>query len=443
MKDKKIAIIGAGLAGCEAAWQLAKRGAAVDLYEMRPVVKTEAHRTGDVAELVCSNSLKSEDVSNAHGLLKAELQAAGSLLVSCAKKSRIPAGGALAVDRDLFSKKVREKLDELDNLTIISKEVTSLEEVTQAYDRTILATGPLTSEALATELVKYAGEDQLYFYDAIAPVIYTDSIDMNEAYLASRYGKGTDDYINCPMNQAEYETFIQDLLEAEKVPFKNFEKAKHFEGCLPIEVMASRGTETLSYGPMKPVGLEHPKTGERPHAVLQLRRENTDGTMYNLVGCQTRMMWPEQKRVFGKIRGLQQCEFARYGSMHRNTYVNAPTQLSPSLAFNKIPGVYLAGQITGVEGYMESTAMGMWAAMNVVCDLEEKDAPIVDHTTMMGGLVTYLKTATSQNFQPMNSNYGLIRPMIFPRKTPKKDKRVKMAEAALNRWEDILKEMGW
>lgn len=443
MGTKSVAIIGAGLAGCEAAWQLSKRGVKVDLFEMRPTLQTEAHRTGAVAELVCSNSLKSEDVSNAHGLLKAELEAAGSLLVASAKAARIPAGGALAVDRDLFSQKVREQLDEMENLNIITQEVTSLEVLSTSYDRTILATGPLTSHKLAEELVKYTGEDQMYFYDAIAPVIYTESIDMDKAYLASRYGKGTDDYINCPLSEEEYETFIEDLLGAEKAPFKDFEKAKHFEGCLPIEVMAGRGAKTLSFGPMKPVGLEHPKTGERPHAVLQLRRENAEGTMYNLVGCQTRMKWPEQKRVFGKIRGLEKCEFARYGSMHRNTYVNAPRQLSPSLAFNKLPGVYLAGQITGVEGYMESTAMGMWAAMNVYCDLQEKELPVIDHTTMIGGLVTYLKTSTSENFQPMNSNFGLIRPISFPRKTPKKDKRTKMAEVALNRWDEILKLIEW
>lgn len=441
--DKKIAIIGAGLAGCEAAWQLGKRGFKVDLYEMRPKVKTEAHRTGEVAELVCSNSLKSEDVSNAHGLLKAELEAAGSLLVSCARESRIPAGGALAVDRDLFSEKVRAHLNELKNLTIIPEEVTSLEAISQKYDRTILATGPLTSDKMAEELIRLTGEDQLYFYDAIAPVVHTDSIDMSEAFFAARYGKGSDDYINCPMSREEYENFIQSLLEAEKVPFKNFEKAKHFEGCLPIEVMAGRGPETLAYGPMKPVGLDHPETGERFHAVLQLRRENVEGTMYNLVGCQTRMMWPEQKRVFGQIRGLKNCEFARYGSMHRNTYVNAPNQLSPSLAFNKLPNVYFAGQITGVEGYMESTAMGMWCAMNVVCDLLEKNSPEVDHSTMIGGLVIYLKTAAPESFQPMNSNFGLIKPMKFPKKTKKKEKREKMAEVALKRWREILEAVEW
>ncbi|PCI29523.1 MAG: methylenetetrahydrofolate--tRNA-(uracil(54)-C(5))-methyltransferase (FADH(2)-oxidizing) TrmFO [SAR324 cluster bacterium] len=439
----QVAVIGAGLAGCEAAWQLARKGVSVTLFEMRPETGTAVHKTGNFAELVCSNSFKSLDTGNAHGLLKDELEKAGSLIVQCAKESAVPAGSALAVDRENFSQLVRGKLLALGNVDFQAREIRDLQELQKQFSHIIVATGPLSSDALADSLKQIIEEDELFFYDAIAPVVFTESINMEIAYLASRYGKGTADYINCPMNRDEYYQFIEDLNLSEKVPFTGLEQAKHFEGCLPIEVMAERGAETLSFGPMKPVGLEDPRTGRRPYAVLQLRQENQLGTLYNLVGCQTRMTWPEQKKVFRKIPGLENCEFARHGSMHRNTYINAPRQLQASLELRKAPGIYLAGQITGVEGYTESTSMGLWAAMNVIADLEEKEKPQPSLLTMIGGLVNYLQTASSQNFQPMNSNFGLLTSPPKQKRIKKKEKRALQAQQAQEIWAQQLKEWEW
>ena len=442
-RTAEIAIVGAGLAGCEAAWQFAKRNLKVDLFEMRPLKNTPAHQTDLPAELVCSNSFKSEDVNNAHGLLKTEMTMAGSLILNCATKSRIPAGAALAVDREQFSKRVKSELLNTGRVEFINQEIVDLRGLKKQYQYVIVATGPLSSDGISKALMDLMGEDQLFFYDAIAPVITRESINMDIAFYKSRYDKGSADYINCPMNQEQYELLIESLLIAEKVPFNDFEQAKHFEGCLPIEVMASRGPSTLAFGPMKPVGLEHPETHEKYYGVLQLRQENEAGTLYNLVGCQTRMKWPEQKKVFQLIPGLEKCEFARYGSMHRNTFINAPKQLKPSLELNTIKDVYLAGQITGVEGYSESTAMGLWVALNLIQKIEEKPLLQPDSCTMIGGLVNYLKTASPENFQPMNSNFGLLAPLPAKTKIPKKIKKQKQAERAVAVWKEQLEQLGW
>ncbi len=439
----KTAIIGAGLAGSEAAWQLSIRDIPVVLFEMRPETMTPAHQTGNFAELVCSNSFKSQDVSNAHGLLKAEMNLAGSLVVRCAEECAVPAGSALAVDRVLFSNCIEQRLRNRRNIEIRNIEVSSLTELRKEFSRIVIASGPLTSDALTTSLNRLLGENELFFYDSIAPVIYSESIDMETAYKASRYGKGDDDYINCPMNREEYEGLIGDLIGARKVPFKHFEQARHFEGCLPMEVVAERGRDALSYGPLKPVGLEDPRTGRRPWAVLQLRQENKSGTLYNLVGCQTRMTWPEQKRVFRKIPGLERCEFARLGSMHRNTYINAPKHLTPSLELQRQRGIFLTGQLTGVEGYMESTSMGLWVAMNLVSQSRDRPDPFADPRTMIGGLVHYLMTAQRQRFQPMNSNFGLLTPYQERKRLKKKEKRTLLAQLALEQWKNQLQKIGW
>lgn len=437
----EIAIVGAGLAGCEAAWQLAKRNFKIDLFEMRPLKKTPAHQTDLPAELVCSNSFKSEDVNNAHGLLKTEMKMADSLIINCAIKSRIPAGAALAVDREQFSKFIKSELVNTDRVEFINQEIVDLKGLKKQYPYVIIATGPLSSDGISHSLMELMGEDQLFFYDAIAPVVTKESINMGIAFYKSRYDKGSADYINCPMNQDQYEHLIESLIIAEKVPFNDFENAKHFEGCLPIEVMASRGPSTLAFGPMKPVGLEHPETHERYYGVLQLRQENEAGTLYNLVGCQTRMKWPEQKRVFQMIPGLENCEFARYGSMHRNTFINAPKQLNTSLELNAVKDVFLAGQITGVEGYSESTAMGLWVALNLIQKIEGKPLLEPDPCTMIGGLVNYLRTASPDNFQPMNSNFGLLESLPTKTKIPKKIKKQKQAERAITVWREQLERL--
>lgn len=442
-ESKGVVVIGAGLAGCEAAWQLGSRGIPVVLYEMRPTVMTPAHQTGQYAELVCSNSLKSTDITNAHGLLKAELKLAGSLILRSAEEQSVPAGSALAVDRLLFAGEVEERIKSCPHIRHMSEEIADITALQQDFSHVIVATGPLSSDSISDSLRRLLKDEGLFFYDAIAPVVYTESINMNTAFKASRYGKGDADYINCPMNREEYERLIVGLLQAKKMPFRDFEQAKHFEGCLPLEVMAERGMETLSYGPMKPVGLEDPRTGERPCAVLQLRQEDINGELYNLVGCQTRMRWGEQKRLFREIPGLENCEFARMGSMHRNTYVNAPLHLNSNLELKQHKGVYLAGQITGVEGYVESAAMGMWVAMNIQRELKGDEPPHVDSQTMLGALVNYLMTASPDNFQPMNSNFGLLRHTGEKRPQNKKERRRLVAEQALSRWQNLLNQMHW
>lgn len=444
-KSNHIAVVGAGLAGSEAAFQLAKRGVQVTLFEMRPEIQTPAHRTGEPAELVCSNSFKSIDEANAHGLLKAELEAAGSLIIKAAKDSSVPAGQALAVDRDVFSKGVKQALLEFENIQFKKEEVTSIAALEKEYSHIVLATGPLTSDALAEDLKQYIQSDALFFYDSIAPVVFTESINMEVAFVADRYGKGDSDYINCPMSKDEYEAFVEALNAAEKAPMKDFEESKYFEGCLPIEVMAQRGMETLAFGPMKPVGFEDPRTGKRPYAVLQLRQENKEASLYNMVGCQTKMTYPEQRRVFKMIPGLNNADFARLGSMHRNTYLNAPVALNATLQLKENKKVYVAGQLSGVEGYTESTAMGMWAAMQIIADITGIEAPESSQDCMIEGLVYYLTHAGKDNFQPMNTNFGLLPPLKMKgaKRMPKKDKRKMIAEKALVVWKEKLEKWGW
>ena len=395
----EIKIIGAGLAGSEAAYQLAKRGHNVMLYEMRPNLLTPAHKTGQLAEIVCSNSLGSENKDSrvsASGILKEELSLLDSLILSCAYASRVPAGGALAVDREKFSALVTEHIASNPNITLIREECTQLPD-----SPAIIASGPLTSDSLAENLKALAGE-RIYFYDAVAPVVMKDSIDMSKVFVSGRYGRG-DDYINCPLGREEYARFYDALIHAERNLPHDFEKGKYFEGCMPVEAIAERGTDTLRFGPMKPRGLVDPKTGREPYAAVQLRQDNADGTLYNLVGFQTGLKWGEQKRVFSLIPGLEHAEFARLGVMHRNTSVNAPAVLDEYLRLKEKQNIFLAGQITGVEGYMESTAMGLVAGINVACGL--KHWP---RETAIGSLIHYLMTTEPKHFQPMNINLGLF-----------------------------------
>ena len=359
---KKVIIVGAGMAGSEAAWQVAQRGIKVDLYEMRPEKSTPAHKTEKFAELVCSNSLRGAGLENAVGLLKEEMRQLNSIIMESADINRVPAGGALAVDREGFSQYITDKVKNHPNVTVINKEIETIPQEDDAI--TIIASGPLTSEVLAKSIGELTGQDYFYFYDAAAPLISKESIDMSKAYRASRYGKGTADYINCPMDKEEYEKFWQELTTAELAPIKEFEKAKFFEGCMPVEEMARRGIDTLLYGPLKPVGLEDPKTGKRPYAVVQLRQDNAADSLYNIVGFQTHLKWPEQKRVFGLIPGLENAEFVRYGVMHRNTFINSPELLRPTLQYKDRDNLLFAGQMTGVEGYIESAASGLVAGVN-------------------------------------------------------------------------------
>ncbi|MCZ6646741.1 MAG: methylenetetrahydrofolate--tRNA-(uracil(54)-C(5))-methyltransferase (FADH(2)-oxidizing) TrmFO [SAR324 cluster bacterium] len=424
-----VAVIGAGFAGSEAAWQLARRGIAVDVYEMRPRRMTEAHQSDGCAELVCSNSFKSTNPENAHGLLKQELAAQGSLILEGAQACRVPAGQALAVDRELFSHWITQRLEQHPLIRLRREEVRDPALLLSAYDRVILASGPLTSPQLADGLSRYVGAAYLYFYDAIAPVVGTDSINMDVAYRASRYGKGDADYLNCPLAEAQYLAFVEALLAAEKMPFHTFESLRPFEGCLPIEVLAERGPLTLAFGPMKPVGLRDPRTGKNPFAVVQLRQENRQATMYSMVGFQTKMTWPEQRRIFRTIPGLEQAEFARLGSMHRNTFLDSPRLLNEDLALKSEPRLYLAGQITGVEGYIESTAMGLYAAKRVALHLLGLALPRPGPCTMTGGLVRYVTSNAAGNFQPMNAAFGLLDPPA--RHMGRKEKRAHLARRAM------------
>ena len=399
-----IKIIGGGLAGSEAAYQLANRGLHVELYEMRPALLTPAHKTGSLAEIVCSNSLGSENKDgriSAPGILKEELALLDSLILSCADASRVPAGGALAVDRERFSALVSERIAAHPNITLIREECTSLPD-----SPAVVASGPLTSDKLAESLRAFAGE-RIYFYDAVAPVILRESIDMSRVFVSGRYGRG-DDYINCPMTKDEYTCFYDELIHAERNLPHDFEKGKYFEGCMPVEAIAERGTDTLRFGPMKPRGLVDPKTGREPYAAVQLRQDNFDGTLYNLVGFQTGLKWGEQKRVFSLIPGLEHAEFARLGVMHRNTSVNAPAVLDEHLRLKGRENIFLAGQITGVEGYMESTAMGLAAGINAACFVSGREFPSWPRETAIGSLLHYLRTTEAKHFQPMNINLGLF-----------------------------------
>lgn len=423
----KVIIIGAGLAGSEAAWQIAQRGIDVDLYEMRPKVSTPAHHTENFAELVCSNSLRGAGLENAVGLLKEEMRQMDSLIMEAADANRVPAGGALAVDREGFSKYITEKIINHPRINIINEEV---KQIIETDSPMIIASGPLTSDLLSKEIAKLTGQEYLYFYDAAAPIVVYESLNMNRAYKASRYGKGDADYINCPMNKEEYELFWNELVNAEKTATKDFEKAIFFEGCMPVEEMASRGIDTLRYGPLKPVGLEHPVTGEKPYAVVQLRQDNYAASLYNIVGFQTHLKWPEQKRVFGLIPGLDTAEFVRYGVMHRNTFINSPMVLSPTLQLKSNAKIFFAGQMTGVEGYIESASGGLIAGINAARLVEEKEPVVFPEDTAHGALCHYITQAESKKFQPMNVNFGLL-PPLGERIRDKKEKNRTIAMRAL------------
>jgi methylenetetrahydrofolate--tRNA-(uracil-5-)-methyltransferase len=433
MKTSPVIIIGGGLAGCEAAWQLLRRGHAVHLYEMKPQKYSPAHKMENLAELVCSNSLKSNSLDNAPGLLKEEMRRLSSLIIMAADRTAVAAGSALAVDRTQFAQEVEAQLKLQKNFTLSRIEVTKIPKDLL----TIIATGPLTSDALAQEIAQMLGSSYLYFYDAIAPIVEADSINMDKVFWASRYDKGTPDYLNCPLNKEEYERFRQELLTGEKVAAKPFEEIRHFESCLPIEVLASRGEKSLAFGPMKPVGLIDPKTGSLPYAVVQLRRENTAGTLFNMVGFQTKLTWPEQRRVFHLISGLESAQFARYGSIHRNTFIHSPSLLLPSLQFKNNKNIFFAGQITGVEGYTESAAMGLLAGLNTAFIIEGKHLQPPPHKTAIGALLNYIVAPeSSARFQPMNINFGLLDSL--PEKKSKKKERniiqVSQALQALNDW---------
>ena len=420
---KKVIIVGAGMAGSEAAWQVAQRGIKVDLYEMRPEKSTPAHKTEKFAELVCSNSLRGAGLENAVGLLKEEMRQLNSIIMESADINRVPAGGALAVDREGFSQYITDKVKNHPNVTVINKEIETIPQEDDAI--TIIASGPLTAEVLAKSIGELTGQDYFYFYDAAAPLISKESIDMSKAYRASRYGKGTADYINCPMDKEEYEKFWQELTTAELAPIKEFEKAKFFEGCMPVEEMARRGIDTLLYGPLKPVGLEDPKTGKRPYAVVQLRQDNAADSLYNIVGFQTHLKWPEQKRVFGLIPGLENAEFVRYGVMHRNTFINSPELLRPTLQYKDRDDLLFAGQMTGVEGYIESAASGLVAGVNAAYLAKGENPVIFPEQTAHGSMCKYITSAVAKHFQPMNANFGLM-PPLEERIRDKKLKKQKM-----------------
>ncbi|MDG2197181.1 MAG: methylenetetrahydrofolate--tRNA-(uracil(54)-C(5))-methyltransferase (FADH(2)-oxidizing) TrmFO [SAR324 cluster bacterium] len=425
----EVAIVGSGLAGSEAAWQLAQLGRQVDLYEMRPQRPTPAHKTSDCAELVCSNSFKSHSLENAHGLLKAELNQFGSLILQTAERFAVPAGQALAIDRQPFSASITQQLSHHPNIHLLREEVEDLGKLLDHYAAVLVATGPLTSDALSESLQQLIGIGHLSFYDAIAPVVTAESINSQVAFRASRYDKGEADYLNCPFSQQQYEDFVAAILIADKVPMHQFEDVRPFEGCLPIEVMAERGLDTLRFGPMKPVGLPHPETGEQFHAIVQLRQENTLGTLYNLVGFQTKMTWTAQQQIFRTIPGLEEAEFVRLGSIHRNTFLNSPKLLTSRLQLQQEPRLFFAGQLTGVEGYTESTSMGLAAAYFLHHELQRDSLPELPSITMMGGLIRYLTTTDPKHFQPMNANFGLLEPP--QQRIPKPQRKAWLAERAM------------
>lgn len=441
-----LTIIGGGLAGSEAAWQAAERGIPVRLYEMRPARETGAHATGDLAELVCSNSLGSNLPDRASGLLKTEMRRMGSLLMSCADETAVPAGGALAVDREDFARRVTERLEAHPNIEIVREECTAIPETP-----TIIASGPLTSEALSAELARLTGEDHLYFFDAISPIVTLESINFDKAFRASRYGRGEQDdgdYINCPFTREEYEAFVDALLSAERIPLRSFEKMmeqgvragahEFFEGCLPIEIIAARGREALAFGPMRPVGLTDPRTGRRPYAALQLRQDNLAGTLYNLVGFQTNLKYPEQKRVFGLIPGLERAEYARYGQMHRNTFIASPKLLLPTLQYRERPDLFLAGQITGIEGYAGNIATGLLAGWNAARLMKGQVPLTLPDTSMLGALCHYVTHAALSDFQPMKANFGILPPLPDAEKLGKRHRAQAHADRAIRDLASLL-----
>ncbi len=401
---KKVNVIGAGLAGCEAAYQLAKRGINVTLYEMKPEKSSPAHHSNDFAELVCSNSLRSAQLENAVGLLKEELRTMDSLIMRAADETRVPAGGALAVDREGFSQYITKEIKENSNIEIVNKEMDTVPD----ENITIIATGPLTSEPMFNYIKGITGEEYLHFFDAAAPIVTFDSINMNKAFRAARYGKGSEDYINCPMNREEYEVFYDALINAEAAEVKDFEKNMVFEGCMPIESMAYRGKDTMRFGPLKPVGLVDERTNVKSYAVVQLRQDNKNATLYNIVGFQTHLKWPEQKRVFSLIPGLENAEFVRYGVMHRNTYINSPKLLDNTYRLKNNENMYFAGQITGVEGYIESTSSGFVAGINAAAQSRGGERIVFPPNTAIGALSNYISDGSIRNFQPMNVNFGIF-----------------------------------
>lgn len=431
----EVTVIGAGLAGSEAAWQLAKRGVRVRLYEMRPVKQTPAHHTDKFAELVCSNSLRANTLTNAVGVLKEEMRRLDSVIIKAADSCSVPAGGALAVDRHEFAAKVTEMVANHPNVTVVREEVTTI-----PTGPTIIATGPLTSQPLSEQLQALTGEQYLYFYDAAAPIVEKESIDMEKVYIKSRYDKGEAAYINCPMTEEQFERFYDALISAETVPLKEFEKEIYFEGCMPIEVMARRGKKTLLFGPMKPVGLEDPRTGKRPFAVVQLRQDDAAGTLYNIVGFQTHLKWGAQKEVIRLIPGLEQAEIVRYGVMHRNTFINSPKLLKPTYQYKERDDLFFAGQMTGVEGYVESAASGLVAGINAAHYVLGKELVVFPQETAIGSMAHYITSANPKHFQPMNANFGLFAPLDEPIKDKKK-KNEQYAERALRTIQNFLKKL--
>jgi methylenetetrahydrofolate--tRNA-(uracil-5-)-methyltransferase len=435
MSERYVNVIGAGLAGSEAAWQIAKRGINVRLYEMRPVKQTPAHHTDKFAELVCSNSLRANTLTNAVGVLKEEMRKLDSVIIRSADVCAVPAGGALAVDRHEFAALVTEQVKNHPNVTVIHEEVTEIPE-----GPTIIATGPLTSESLSSSLRNITGEDYLYFYDAAAPIIEKDSINMDKVYLKSRYDKGEAAYLNCPMTEEEFNRFYEALIAAETVPLKEFEKEIFFEGCMPIEVMASRGRKTMLFGPMKPVGLEDPRTGRRPYAVVQLRQDDAAGTLYNIVGFQTHLKWGPQKEVLQLIPGLENAEIVRYGVMHRNTFINSPKVLSATYQFRERNDLFFAGQMTGVEGYVESAASGLVAGINAARLVEGKETLEFPHETAIGSMARYITTTNAKNFQPMNANFGLF-PELPEKIRGKQERNEQHANRALETIQNFVKNL--
>lgn len=429
--NNTVTIVGAGLAGCEAAWQLARRSVPVRLIDMKPKKFSPAHKSAGFAELVCSNSLKAEQLTNASGLLKAEMRALDGLILSCAEKSRVPAGGALAVDRNIFSELITKTLTEHPLVHFESKLIDEIPE-----GPVIIATGPLTDPALTDAIAKLPGAKALHFFDAAAPIVTAESLNMDRVFRASRYDKGSD-YLNCPMNEAEYNAFYDALMGAELAELHDFEKKLVFEGCLAVEILASRGRQTLAFGPLKPVGLKDPRTGREPYAVVQLRQENEAGTLYNLVGFQTRLKWGEQKRVFRMIPGLEGAEFARYGVMHRNTYLNGPDMLGANYALKNQPYIRFAGQLTGVEGYMESTCSGMVAAIGLYCAMNDRAEPDFTGQTILGALARHV-SVPSANFQPMNANFGILEP-LNERVRGKRFRYEKLSMRAIDTLNEVIK----
>lgn len=436
MMEKHVTIIGAGLAGSEAAWQAANAGVKVTLYEMRPKKSSPAHHTEQFAELVCSNSFRAKGLGNAVGVLKEEMRQFNSLIMSAAAKHEVPAGGALAVDRHLFSAEVTKQLKNHPNITVVNEEITEI----PADGITVIATGPLTSESLAKSIVEMTDSEGLYFYDAAAPIIEKSSIDMDKVYLKSRYDKGEAAYLNCPMSKEEFYAFREALVAAEVAPLNSFEKETYFEGCMPIEVMANRGEKTMLFGPMKPVGLEDPKTGKRPYAVVQLRQDNAAGSLYNIVGFQTHLKWGEQKRIIQMIPGLENAEIVRYGVMHRNTFMNSPELLLPTYQAQGDERLFFAGQMTGVEGYVESAASGLLAGLNAARLAQEKAPLIFPRETAMGALAYYITHTDAKHFQPMNVNFGIIADLP-ERIRDKKERNEQLAQRALAHVETIKQEL--